>query len=144
MLFTLTSLFCVKQLWKCFLNMLATYPGGLTAGCDVCDFFSLFLLNYRVHQLKRRWQISSWPLGVHLQRPKREPQLPKRFICRQKLVAQARWGVSCLVQYVLVLLLLYCQFIDFLVAFSCLWWLWTHYKHFHLPTVICFVFLSAF
>lgn len=57
-------------------------------------------------QLKRLWQTSSWPLAAPLQQLKREPQPPKQFICKQKLVAQAKWGVSCLVQYVLVLLLL--------------------------------------
>ncbi|XP_076215295.1 vesicle transport protein USE1 isoform X2 [Aptenodytes patagonicus] len=41
-----------------------------------------------LHQLKRLWQISSWLLDVPLQQPKREPQLLKQFICRQRLVAQ--------------------------------------------------------
>lgn len=88
-----------------------------TAECDIHDF-SLLLLTHSRLQLKRLWQISSWPLGVPPLQPKREPQLLKQFICRRRLVAQARWGVSCLVQYVLVLLLLYCYFIDCLMLLS--------------------------
>lgn len=87
------------------------------AECDIHDF-SLLLATHSLHQLKRLWQISSWPRDVPLQQPKREPQLLKQSICRQRLVAQARWGVSCLVQYVLVLLLLYCYFIDCLLLHS--------------------------
>lgn len=67
--------------------------------CPVHDC-SLLLPTPSPHRQKRLWQTSSWPLGAPRPRPRREPQPPKPSTCRPRRAAPARWGMSCLAQYV--------------------------------------------
>lgn len=70
-----------------------------TAECHTHDC-SLLLPTASLHRQKRLWQTSSWPLGAPRRRPRREPRPPKPSTCRPRRATRARWGASCLAQYV--------------------------------------------
>lgn len=69
------------------------------AECHIHDC-SLLLPTPSLHPRKRLWQTSSWPQGAPPRQPRREPRPPKPSICRPRHAARARWGASCLAQYV--------------------------------------------
>lgn len=94
----------------------------LTAEWDIHDC-TLLLPIPSLHQWKRLWQTSSWPLGAPLRQPRREPRPPKPSICRPRRGARARWGVSCLAQYVQCCFCFAAASQIVLAVFSCPGWL---------------------
>lgn len=95
LLFGLTSLLGLQP------HPCGSQPSCLTRCCRVSyPWLFLLLPTPSPHRQKRLWQTSCWPLGAPQPQPRREPRPPKPSICRPRRAARARWGASCLAQYV--------------------------------------------